>query len=275
MKKMMLLTASAMVAFGVASGAGATTVGPDTYGYVATDQVNYTFNDIRATGTKVLTGQDDNGLFVDMGMNFSMYGTSYTNAYITTNGTIFFGAANANYTNQNLTTTQVFGTPGIFTFWDDLYTRGDGDAGVYYQTIGTTPGSRKFVVQEIANSYSVGGAVVNFQTVLDEATGDILMRYTQTAFGNSNFDNGASATVGIQGVQSLGQYVQWSYNSPVLQNNESLCFTLNANAACNAIVDQPPTSGVPEPATWAMMIGGFGLIGGAMRRRGTKVAFAA
>lgn len=31
---------------------------------------------------------------------------------------------------------------------------------------------------------------------------------------------------------------------------------------------------VPEPATWAMMIGGFGVIGGAMRRRTTKVSFA-
>lgn len=33
---------------------------------------------------------------------------------------------------------------------------------------------------------------------------------------------------------------------------------------------------VPEPATWAMMIGGFGVIGGGMRarRRNTKVAFA-
>ena len=29
---------------------------------------------------------------------------------------------------------------------------------------------------------------------------------------------------------------------------------------------------VPEPATWAMMIGGFGLVGGAMRRRRTLVA---
>ena len=33
-------------------------------------------------------------------------------------------------------------------------------------------------------------------------------------------------------------------------------------------------SAVPEPATWAMMIAGFGLVGGAMRRRSTKVAFA-
>ena len=34
------------------------------------------------------------------------------------------------------------------------------------------------------------------------------------------------------------------------------------------------TPAVPEPATWAMMIAGFGLVGGAMRRRKTSVAFA-
>jgi len=33
-------------------------------------------------------------------------------------------------------------------------------------------------------------------------------------------------------------------------------------------------SGVPEPTSWAMMLGGFGLIGGAMRRRRTAVHFA-
>ncbi|RYD27570.1 MAG: PEP-CTERM sorting domain-containing protein [Lysobacteraceae bacterium] len=31
---------------------------------------------------------------------------------------------------------------------------------------------------------------------------------------------------------------------------------------------------VPEPMTWSLMILGFGLIGGTMRRRSTKVAFA-
>jgi hypothetical protein len=36
------------------------------------------------------------------------------------------------------------------------------------------------------------------------------------------------------------------------------------------------TGAVPEPATWAMMIGGVGMVGGAMRRRkvSTKVSFA-
>ena len=35
------------------------------------------------------------------------------------------------------------------------------------------------------------------------------------------------------------------------------------------------SAAVPEPATWAMMIMGFGLIGGAMRRRSTRISFAA
>jgi hypothetical protein len=30
---------------------------------------------------------------------------------------------------------------------------------------------------------------------------------------------------------------------------------------------------VPEPASWALMVGGFGLIGGTMRRRRTQIAF--
>lgn len=36
----------------------------------------------------------------------------------------------------------------------------------------------------------------------------------------------------------------------------------------------PPPPAVPEPATWAMMLGGFGLLGAAVRRRGkTAVTF--
>ncbi|MFS0737355.1 PEPxxWA-CTERM sorting domain-containing protein [Sphingomonas sp. 1P06PA] len=44
---------------------------------------------------------------------------------------------------------------------------------------------------------------------------------------------------------------------------DNLNFTLAAGPA------------VPEPASWALMIGGFGLIGGAMRRQRVHVAYAA
>lgn len=48
----------------------------------------------------------------------------------------------------------------------------------------------------------------------------------------------------------------------------------NITSFSSALVADPVTPSVPEPATWAMMIVGFGLVGGAMRRRKTTVAFA-
>lgn len=41
-----------------------------------------------------------------------------------------------------------------------------------------------------------------------------------------------------------------------------------------SLVDTDVMSGVPEPATWATMILGFGLVGGALRRRGGRRALA-
>ena len=39
-------------------------------------------------------------------------------------------------------------------------------------------------------------------------------------------------------------------------------------------VSATTSSAAPEPASWAMMIGGFGLVGAAMRRRSLKVSWA-
>lgn len=47
------------------------------------------------------------------------------------------------------------------------------------------------------------------------------------------------------------------------------------NVDTSDIVVSPPTSAVPEPASWAMMVGGFGVLGSAIRRRQrTGLAFA-
>jgi hypothetical protein len=44
--------------------------------------------------------------------------------------------------------------------------------------------------------------------------------------------------------------------------------------ADNLRFDTTPPAGVPEPATWALMIGGFGLAGAAARKRRPAVALA-
>jgi PEP-CTERM motif len=46
----------------------------------------------------------------------------------------------------------------------------------------------------------------------------------------------------------------------------------NANAEVRAF--EFASNGVPEPASWAMMIAGFGLVGGAMRKRKMTIAYA-
>ena len=43
----------------------------------------------------------------------------------------------------------------------------------------------------------------------------------------------------------------------------------------DGILDNVSLSAVPEPATWALMLSGFMLVGGAMRRRGPMIAVAA
>jgi len=51
--------------------------------------------------------------------------------------------------------------------------------------------------------------------------------------------------------------------------------TLDARNASNSASDHLATNAVPEPASWALMIGGFGLIGGMLRRRrGRRIATA-
>lgn len=50
-------------------------------------------------------------------------------------------------------------------------------------------------------------------------------------------------------------------------------FDFNRNGLSNAVLFQTgAVSAVPEPDTWAMMLIGFGAVGGAMRRRSQKVA---
>ncbi|MDR6788218.1 hypothetical protein J2Y58_001576 [Sphingomonas sp. BE138] len=65
--------------------------------------------------------------------------------------------------------------------------------------------------------------------------------------GNLSLDRGA-LTIDLSNVDFL----------------DSSSFQVNLNAPVT-----PPTGAVPEPATWAMMILGFGVVGAALRRRKT------
>ena len=61
----------------------------------------------------------------------------------------------------------------------------------------------------------------------------------------------------------------------ILHTSNEYQYTGGGRAVTGGRVLLDVPSAVPEPATWAMMITGFGLAGAALRRHGRKVALAA
>jgi hypothetical protein len=76
----------------------------------------------------------------------------------------------------------------------------------------------------------------------------------------------------ITGFTTTPAFYQLGY-SQVAALDRSLFYTINGTGSVT--VTPVTTPGVPEPATWAMMILGFGLLGGAIRRRKATAGYGA
>jgi hypothetical protein len=70
---------------------------------------------------------------------------------------------------------------------------------------------------------------VTFQAVLQENDDSILFNYNDVSFSDSRYDNGISATVGIQN-QTGERGCVFSFNQPVLEDNMSLQFQKTTSA---------------------------------------------
>jgi hypothetical protein len=226
LNKLALATAGAtflaLASLGMEAKAG--TLGPDAFGYRATDAMDdFLFEDISRTGTRVLAGSDDGTTSANLGFNFNFYGTNYSSVFWNPNGLLTFGGSTGQYTNVNLgTSSPSVNLPSISALWDDWVFN---DA-AYYQTLGTL-GNRRFIVQwNSARGYSTSPSTVTFQTVLFEKTNDILFSYLDVDSGDFR-SFGGNATVGIRDTngQLNGRNLQWSFNSPVIRNNQLICFS--------------------------------------------------
>jgi len=231
-----------------AVGAKSASVGPDSFGYVATDVTPYSFVDISSTGVSVLAGADDDKALVNLGFPFAFYGLDYTGVCVSSNGLLTFGGCNSDFANQDLTGTTPTGDyPTIAPFWSDLSFAVSGAGAVYYQALGQ-PGDRQFVVQW-QNAYPLNGSKgVTFQAILYEAGGRIVFQYLDVNTGaGSQTSNGGSATVGIRdsGGQTTGRALQWSYKAPVLQNGQAILFARNPGP-----IITPSVQGTPGNNGW-------------------------
>ncbi|HTI31165.1 MAG TPA: PEPxxWA-CTERM sorting domain-containing protein [Sphingomonas sp.] len=100
-------------------------------------------------------------------------------------------------------------------------------------------------------------------------------------FGAYNGDQAYSVTVGNAAV---GTYSTYSGQGFTVRNGlvsgltvgQSYTLSFNGQVAADqtAFIDKVSVLGVPEPAQWALLIGGFALVGAASRRRRSISVFA-
>ncbi len=236
---------------------------------------------------------------VSMGFSANFFGTTYTQTYVSNNGYVTFNSGQGTFTPTGLGA-GYSGQPIIAAFFADVDTRGANGGTTKYGT-GTFNGRNAFGVTYNAVGYfpSQDDKTNTFQLLMVDRSDinagdfDIVFNYDQikwetgSASGGTNGFGGSSASVGYNaGSNAPGTYGQLNgslVNGALLDGGpNSLVANSNIGQAGryifqvrNGQVVTPPGA-VPEPATWAMMIGGFGMIGASLRyrRRKTTVSFA-
>jgi hypothetical protein len=158
-----------------------------------------------ATSPGALTGctGDDCSTSVALAFPFSYYGVAQTSVSIISNGKLAFPGGTA-YSN-----TCTIEANTIAVFWDDLYPPSGG--AIRYQTFGTAPNRHMTVQWNIPHISETG--LYDIRAVLYEGSNDIDMCYVDTMSTSTTTENGASATVGINGTSDQ---LQFSCNSAVV-----------------------------------------------------------
>lgn len=154
---------------------------------------------------------------------------------------------------------------------------------LYMDSAFNTGGGLSFAEQAIldANAAAINSFVGSGGGLLSHSQGygwlsTLIPGLTTTCCGDSGISltaAGNSAFPGLtDGDLSSGPYHNWFANTgtlPVLGVGQGFYSTsaVILGGAGGSITDPTTGGGIPEPATWAMMIMGFGLTGAALRRR--------
>jgi hypothetical protein len=228
--------------------------GPDAYGYT---WIASTYHWIDATDGAALGLVDDGEAIVTSTFPLPFYDQAAMSLNIGNNGAVLYNTAPGDVGYNNTT---MASAPDDFLapFWDDI----DAQSGdVYWKEIGAAP-HRRLIVEWFNRSHYNNTGSATFEMVLYE-NGDILYQYQDVDFGDSAFDNGASATIGLRGIGSANS-LEYSYGAPGVQANRAICFVKPGNPPCDA-----------SDAPWLneSITGTVGLIGTPPTGQGITVTF--
>ncbi|WP_238016040.1 PQQ-dependent sugar dehydrogenase [Dactylosporangium sp. AC04546] len=200
----------------------------DSFGYTCSASPR-TF--VPADGTVLPLTGDDNLTQVTLPFGFKFYGTTYTSAWVDTNGRLSFANQGVSATEHGAIPSAALPNSTIYAYWSDLVV--DGSASVRTAVLGTAP-NRQFVV-EWRNPYQYGftSRRLNVEAILYE-NGDVVTNYGGI---DNTAEAGASATVGIENATgTVG--LQYSNNTSALQNGIGVLFKSPGGGS-----EPPPVTG--------------------------------
>jgi hypothetical protein len=229
---------------------------PDPFGYHCDDTVTRPYID--ATTNTGING-DDQVVSIPIGFNFSFYGSSYSQVAVSSNGNLQFTTSDTEYSNTCPLPEPLLGV-AIFPLWDDLYPPAGG--AIEYSLTGSAPNRILTIEWDDIQHFPGSASGVTFEVQLEETTNEFYLLYQDTDFGDPTYDDGASASVGIQNGPG-GYALQYSCDEPVLSAGRNIRFwrggtstptPTRTNTPPPSATSTPTATGTPIPPTYYLYL---------------------
>ncbi len=201
---------------------------------------------------------------------FRFYDTSYTNLRVSVDGWLSFLPGAVLAPNNSGIPSPSSPNGAIYPYWDDLIIGRDfGGGRIGYKVIGEAP-LRKVViiwdrVKRKGTNYSDPEAGISFEVILDE-NGTITFQYLDVLTGEKRYDQGRSATVGIEdttgGVALEYLYGEGRHKYPgnLLTNGRAVRFYRLFQDAGIAKIISPRKEDYPGNLIPKVRVGNFGTL---------------
>lgn len=181
-------------------------------------------SEITYLGAVIKSGYENNASYgpLNIGFNFTYFGNSYSQFYVSTNGLVSFGSGTTDPSEDPIPTA---GDPNnyIAPFWDDLVI--DPSGNILYTTVGASP-NRKLIVQFRNMGFYYGPIYVGtFSVILYETSNKIQLQYRVLILPSSPLVHGENATIGIENADGTAG-VQYAYhNATAINTGQAISFT--------------------------------------------------
>ncbi|MFG2874869.1 S8 family serine peptidase [Streptomyces sp. NPDC048337] len=210
----------------------------DSYGYACATAGDRPYQ--AGSGRLALTG-DNTTERVELPFPLPLYGKTYGQAWIGTNGTVSFGGNNTGDINGDIPSTA---TPNaaLYPFWDDLVVGAAGSgSGVFTAVTGTAP-HRQYVIEwrEVAH-WSAQADKFSFSAAIGE---DGTVSYAYKGTGGTGIKGGSTATVGVENATGTDAF-KYSFNTPVITDGLSITFrTTKSGVVTGRVLDANDGNGI-------------------------------